>query len=77
MEGGWRTPPVARFDAPLGCDGRRAIPALALRGKHPRRVPGRHGRSGLEARPENHLHLDVVNRDVSALVDAELAAAAH
>src|SRR2546430_12260122 len=47
-----------RFDAPLGCDGRRATPALALRGKHPRRIPGRHGRTGLHARAEVHLHRD-------------------
>src|SRR5207253_6142109 len=48
----------ARFDAPLGCDGRRATPALALRGKHPRRIPGRHGGTGLHARAEVHLHRD-------------------
>jgi hypothetical protein len=40
----------ARFDAPLCCEGRRATQALALRGKHPRRVPGRYGRTGLHAR---------------------------
>src|SRR6266571_625390 len=48
----------ARFDAPLGCDGRRATPALALRGKHPRRIPGRHGRTGLQARAEIKRHRD-------------------
>src|SRR5438552_9441077 len=47
-----------RFDAPLGCDGRRATPALALRGKHSRRVPDRHGSTGLHARAEVHLHRD-------------------
>src|SRR5437763_14240498 len=47
-----------RFDAPLGCDGRRATPALALRGKHPRRIPGRHDGTGLHARAEVHLHRD-------------------
>src|SRR5206468_12158026 len=48
----------ARFDAPLGCDGRRATPALALRGKHPRRIPGRHRSTGLHARAELHRHRD-------------------
>src|SRR5207245_7959077 len=48
----------ARFDAPLGCDGRRTTPALALRGKLPRRIPGRHDGTGLHARAEVHLHRD-------------------
>src|SRR5205085_232303 len=48
----------AGFDAPLGCDGRRATPALALPGKHPRRIPGRHRSAGLHARAEVHLHRD-------------------
>src|SRR4029077_3540420 len=42
----------------LGCDGRRATPTLALRGKHPRRIPGRHGRTGLHARAEIRRHRD-------------------
>src|SRR5437773_5569396 len=48
----------ARFDAPLGCDGRRPAPALALPGKHPRRIPGRYGGTGLHARAEVHRHRD-------------------
>src|SRR5947208_8781400 len=46
----------ARFAAPLGCDGRRATPALALRGKHPRRIPLRHGSTGLHPRAEIQRH---------------------
>src|SRR5437762_8107874 len=48
----------ARFDAPLGCDGRRATPALALRGKHPRRIPGGHDGTGLHAWAEVQRHRD-------------------
>src|SRR5207248_2855445 len=46
----------ARFDAPLVRDGRRTAPAFALRGKHPRRVPGRHDGTGLHARAEVQRH---------------------
>src|SRR5438067_122300 len=48
---------AARFDGPLVRDGRRArAPALALRGKPPRRIPGRHGGTGLHARAEVQRH---------------------
>src|SRR6202040_271760 len=47
----------ARFDAPLVRDGRRARdPAIGLGGKHPRRIPGRHGGTGLHARAEVQRH---------------------
>src|SRR4051794_33313256 len=46
----------ARFDAPLRCDGWRTTPALALRGKHPRRIPGRHDGARVHARAEVHRH---------------------
>ncbi len=48
----------ARFDGPLVRDGRRATPALALRGKPPRRIPGRHDGTGLHARAEVQRHRD-------------------
>src|SRR5262245_26145268 len=42
----------ARFNVPLGCDGRRAAVDLALPGQHPWRIPRRQGGTGLHARAE-------------------------
>src|SRR5258706_1966394 len=46
----------ARFNAPLGGEGRRDTPAFALRGKRPRRIPRRQRRTRLHARAELQLH---------------------
>src|SRR5204862_2804061 len=56
----------ARFDARLVRDGRRAAPALALRGKPPRRIPGRHDGTGFHARAEVQRHR---NRPSVALLE--------
>ncbi len=48
----------ARFDAPLRCHGWPVSPALDLKGERPRRIPGRHGRTGLHAGAESRRHRD-------------------